>query len=126
MREIDPLAQERIHVPKKADKGHQELTESDVYTELQMRGLQHSESFRSIRKSSANGTNATLIWKNEWITFLEGMIQIKVLSNDVRRTQVPIKIRKVIIDVQQHEEATKNLNGTKIILVNLLNLLKGM
>lgn len=111
LRETDAAEQERIQVPKKADKEHKEMGERDVYTELQMRGLQCSGAFRSIRKSSANGSNGILVWKNQWITFLEGMIQIRVLSNDIRRTQVPIKIRKVIIDLKQHMEATKNSSG---------------
>ncbi|XP_033218585.1 fatty acid synthase-like [Belonocnema kinseyi] len=115
LRETDAPEQERIQVPKKAVKAHEGLSESDVYTELQMRGLQCSGDFRSIRKSSANGSNGILVWKNQWITFLEGMIQIRVLGNDVRGTQVPIKIRKIIIDLKQHKEATKNSSEIPVI-----------
>ncbi|XP_051160074.1 fatty acid synthase-like [Leptopilina boulardi] len=92
-------------VPKKADKDYQDLSENDIYTELQMRGLQYSGPFRKIRKSSANGCNGILVWKDDWTTFLEGMIQMHILGNDIRKTQLPIKIRKIIINIKLQEEA---------------------
>ncbi|XP_051160333.1 fatty acid synthase-like [Leptopilina boulardi] len=94
-------------IPKKTDKDYQDLSESDIYTELEMRGLQYSGPFRNIRKSSANGCNGTLVWKDDWTTFLEGMIQMYILGNDIRKAQVPIKIRKIIINFKLQAEAIK-------------------
>ncbi|XP_051160200.1 fatty acid synthase-like [Leptopilina boulardi] len=91
-------------VAKKADNDSQDLSESDIYTELEMRGLQYSGPFRNIRKSSANGCNGALVWKDNWTTFLEGIIQMHLLANDIRKPQVPIKIRKIVINLKLQEE----------------------
>ena len=115
LRETETPADERIKVVNIADKDHQELCESDVYTELQMRGLQYSGAFRNIRKASASGSNGTLTWKDEWITLLEGMIQMFILGNDVRNIQVPIMIRKIVIDLKKHEDVTNKSIGEEII-----------
>ncbi|XP_051174729.1 fatty acid synthase-like [Leptopilina boulardi] len=93
-----------IQVHKKDEKIYQNLSESDVYTELQMRGLQYSGPFRTICKSSTNGSQGTLVWKDNWTTFLDGMFQMYVFGNYVRKTQVPFKIRKIIINLKQHNE----------------------
>ncbi|XP_051173749.1 fatty acid synthase-like [Leptopilina boulardi] len=75
-----------------------QLSENDIYSELKSRGLQYSEAFKTILKASNN--SGILIWKN-WTTFIEGMIQIFILTSDVRSTQVPIKIRKIVINKHQ-------------------------
>lgn len=80
-----------------------------------MRGLQYSGSFRTICKSSANGSNGTLVWKENWIPFLEGMIQMYVFGNAARNAQVPIKIGKIIINLKLHEETIKKSNGKHCI-----------
>lgn len=104
MQATDSPARECSRVSQTVDSDYQDLTESDIYTELQMRGIQCTGPFRTIHKSSSNWCNGTLVWKNEWTTFLEGMIHVHVLHNNVRRTQVPIKIRKIIINLKFHEE----------------------
>ncbi|XP_051174620.1 fatty acid synthase-like [Leptopilina boulardi] len=93
--------------PKKADKDYQELSDTDIYTELQVQGLKYSGPFKNIRKSSANGCNGTLQWKNDWTTFLEGMIQMYLLGNEMRKAQVPIKIRKIVINSKLQEKTIK-------------------
>ncbi|XP_051173561.1 fatty acid synthase-like [Leptopilina boulardi] len=92
-------------VSKNADNDYQDINISDVYTDLQNRGLQYSGPFRTICKASANATNGTLMWKNDWTTFLEGMIQMYVLGNKVRKAQVPIKIRRIVINMKLQKEA---------------------
>ncbi|XP_051172618.1 fatty acid synthase-like [Leptopilina boulardi] len=85
-----------------------DLSESDVYKELQIRGFQYSGPFKTIFKASTKNSNGILIWKNDWTTFLEGMIQIYVLGSDIRNTQVPIKIRKIVINMKLQQATVKS------------------
>ena len=86
-----------------------------------MRGFQYSGSFRSIRKASMNGLSGTLIWRNEWIAFLDGMMQMFVLGNDVRQTQLPLSIQKICIDVNMHNNIINNSQG-KFFMRSLENI----
>ncbi|XP_043469524.1 fatty acid synthase-like [Leptopilina heterotoma] len=101
--------QECSLIPKKDYTEYENLNESDIYTELQMRGLEYSGPFRIIQKSSSNGGNGILEWRDDWITFLEGMIQMHILGTDTRNTQVPIAIRKITINLKLHTE-TSNIS----------------
>ncbi|XP_043469511.1 fatty acid synthase-like [Leptopilina heterotoma] len=101
--------QECSLIPKTADKEYQDLSESDIYTELQMRGLKYSGLFRCIRKASGNGSNGVMVWKDDWTAFLEGMIQMHILGSDTRKAQVPITIRKVIINLKLQKEVVYKL-----------------
>ncbi|XP_043469513.1 fatty acid synthase-like [Leptopilina heterotoma] len=115
------LNQEYSLVSKKTDKDDQDLSQSEIYTELHMRGFEYSGPFKTIRKSSVNGCNGVLEWQNNWTTFLEGMIQMNILGNDTRNAQVPITIRKVIINLKLQTEAS---NMSKEIPVTVFRALE--
>ena len=110
IRNIEKATDECIQIQITTDQNLEDLDDNDVYNELQMRGFQYSGSFRSIIKSSSNASNGSLIWQNNWITFLEGMFQIFTLGNDVRKIQLPIKIRKIVID-RKVQKSLKNTEG---------------
>lgn len=111
---------ECIQLPKKAVENENNLNESDVYNVLETRGLQYSGPFRTICSSSANGYNGILLWKDDWIPFLEGMIQMYTLRNNVRRAQVPVKITKIIVNLKLHEESVNKSIGTHCIFYTLI------
>ena len=87
------------------------LSENDVYSELNMRGFQYSGCFRSIRKCSINKDRGILYWQDDWITFLDGMIQLYVLTKDTREIQLPLKLRRIVIDVQKHQKLISKFEG---------------
>lgn len=78
---------------------------------MQMRGFQYSEDFRSIVKASANGTSALIKWRNDWVKFIDGAFQLYAFSHDSRQVEVPLLIRKIVIDQKQHEIAIQNSEG---------------
>lgn len=71
-----------------------------------MRGYQYSESFKSILNMSPNAANGILVWKENWTTFMEGIFQMFSLGNDIRKIQLPVKIRKITIDRKFQENLT--------------------
>lgn len=102
--------EENFAQSKKEQTNYQSLSENQVYSELQIRGFQYSGPFRTICKSSVNGDNGCLVWKDNWITFLDGMIQMYIFGNTTKKAQVPIKIRNIFIDTKLHEEIIARTN----------------
>ncbi|XP_043468912.1 fatty acid synthase-like [Leptopilina heterotoma] len=102
----DDPNQNSIDVYKEHETIDQYVNESQVYSELQRRGFQYSVPFTTIQKSSIDGNSGYLVWKDNWTTFLDGMIQMYILGNDTRTAQVPIKIKNIFIDMKHQEEIT--------------------
>lgn len=96
------------------------LDKNDVYDELQMRGYQYSDSFRSVINSTTNATYGTLMWRQNWTTFLDGILQMFCLGNDVRRIQLPVKIGKITID-RKFQENLKTTEGIPVQINRQLN-----
>ncbi|XP_043463802.1 fatty acid synthase-like [Leptopilina heterotoma] len=99
---------------------HENLSSNGVYTELKMRGYEYSGPFRSIRKISTNGSSGILDWKENWTTFLDGMLQMYVLGNDTRKAQVPFKIKNIFIDTKLHEEIINKTSEVPVTVHRIL------
>ncbi|KAJ8680787.1 hypothetical protein QAD02_016574 [Eretmocerus hayati] len=123
LRNDESLEQERLNfaTSKSSTENKFELNQDDVYTELSMRGLQHSDDFKGIIKASLDGTRAIVRWNENWILFLDCIIQAYILSNDSRRAELPVCIRKIIIDTQRHATLTQNSNDIEVIVNQELN-----
>ncbi|KAI5631389.1 acyl transferase domain-containing protein [Phthorimaea operculella] len=65
------------------DVDSMELNNDDIYRLLFEKGYQYRDDFRSIHKANMSLNMASLKWKNNWVTFLDGIIQMNVL----RRTE---------------------------------------
>lgn len=107
----DTPEEECSKVPKNDECNYQNLSKDDVYTKLQIRGLQYSDPFKTIYKASTDASTGTLIWKNNWTTFLEGMIQMYILGNDIKIAQMPITIRKIVINMKLQKETLIKSRG---------------
>ncbi|XP_043468926.1 fatty acid synthase-like [Leptopilina heterotoma] len=100
---VDPN-QNSINVYKEHETIDKYVNENQVYNELHRRGLQYSGPFRTIQKSSIDGNSGCLVWKDNWTTFLDGMIQMYILGSKMRTAEVLIKIRNIFIDIKHQEE----------------------
>ncbi|KMQ97230.1 fatty acid synthase [Lasius niger] len=91
------------------DEGEEEvMTTKDIYKELRLRGYQYSGLFRSLNSASISGKKGHIAWVDNWVTFLDNMLQIMILGMDTRNLYVPMKIQKIVIDTKlQHREAQK-------------------
>ncbi|KAG7203853.1 hypothetical protein KM043_017907 [Ampulex compressa] len=74
----------------------------DVYKELKLRGYQYSGLFRGIKSASITGTKGHIEWSDNWVTFLDSMLQLTALSWDSRGLFLPTSIEKLVIDTKQH------------------------
>ncbi|KAJ8982149.1 hypothetical protein NQ317_011295, partial [Molorchus minor] len=78
------------------------LTSKDVYKELSLRGYNYKKQFRAIQKYEIEPSRAFIKWEDNWVTFIDNMLQMKILESDTRFLYVPIYIAKLTIDAQTH------------------------
>ncbi|XP_034192524.2 fatty acid synthase [Osmia lignaria lignaria] len=80
------------------------LTEKDIYKELKLRGYDYTGLFRALKSASIKGTRGRIAWMKNWATFMDNMLQIKLLGIDTRTLYVPTAIQKLVIDVKLHND----------------------
>ncbi|XP_036142985.1 fatty acid synthase-like [Monomorium pharaonis] len=79
----------------------EEMTARDIYKELKLRGYQYSGWFRGLKSASVSGIKGHIVWKN-WVTFMDTMLQMRLIGYDTRGLYVPTSIQKVVINPELH------------------------
>ncbi|KAI8423492.1 hypothetical protein MSG28_012606 [Choristoneura fumiferana] len=112
----DPAA-ERLPVAALADDAPVEdipsLDAHDVYKELHLRGYNYQGVFRGVLQSNAIGTEGLLAWENNWISFIDSMLQFQIIAENTRVLKLPTRIQRVLIDpaAQKAAEAAATSGG---------------
>ncbi|CAH2093504.1 unnamed protein product [Euphydryas editha] len=96
--------------PESTGPNVKHLLTKDFYKELRLRGYQYSGLFRGVLGCNVEGTRGRLAWNNEWVTFLDCMLQMRIISHDTRGLFVPTRIEKLSIDVNMHYDAVSKMN----------------
>ncbi|CAH2098693.1 unnamed protein product [Euphydryas editha] len=96
--------------PESTGPNVKHLLTKDFYKELRLRGYQYSGLFRGVLGCNIEGTRGRLAWDNEWVTFLDCMLQMRIISQDTRGLFVPTRIEKLSIDVNMHYDAISKMN----------------
>lgn len=84
--------------------------------------LNYRNEFRAIHSSNLNLTKAQIIWRNNWITFIEGALQFCTLRHDHSAVSQPQYIKRICIDIntQLFElRDTENMNDTLLDAIAL-------
>ncbi|XP_050463287.1 fatty acid synthase-like isoform X2 [Cataglyphis hispanica] len=84
------------------------LSAKDVYTELKLRGYEHSGYFKGIKSCDNYCTEGEIFWFNEWSSYIDNMFQFNIISND-RKLVYGSKIRYVQIDPVLHKQLVDKL-----------------
>ncbi|KAL3237286.1 hypothetical protein MRX96_022053 [Rhipicephalus microplus] len=87
-----------------------ELQAQDVYKELRLRGYEYHGAFQGILKADIDKPSGKLTWENNWITFLDTMLQFCVLADLCRTFQLPVAIRSVAIDTKVHAQMVESMS----------------
>ncbi|XP_030748839.1 fatty acid synthase-like [Sitophilus oryzae] len=85
------------------------MSNKDVYKELRLRGYNYKGKFRGIQSCDVSGQVASIVWDNNWITFMDNMLQVKILQEDTRLLYVPTTISRLSIDAKKHMEIIQSL-----------------
>ncbi|KAJ3656466.1 hypothetical protein Zmor_015541 [Zophobas morio] len=100
--------------PINEERGAAELLESnEIYRELNLRRYNYRNTFRGRVKCNVEGTYGLVKWENNWTTFIDSVLQLKIFEIDARTLFVPVSFNRVIIDPIAHMEFIK---GTKKFL----------
>ena len=86
------------------------LPTRDFYKELRLRGYQYSGAFKSIVEGRSDGLIGKIMWNNNWVPFMDCMLQTHIVGKDSRNLYLPIGIQKMIIKPKLHLELAQSLN----------------
>ncbi|KAJ9600111.1 hypothetical protein L9F63_009587 [Diploptera punctata] len=99
MVDVESLEEE---LEKKQVNGLIDLNSRDIYKELRLRGYNYCGLFRSLVSVDNKAERGIIKWCDNWIAFMDNMLQMKILQGDSRCLFVPTFMRKVTIDVKKH------------------------
>ncbi|XP_011695514.1 PREDICTED: fatty acid synthase-like [Wasmannia auropunctata] len=102
--------QEMISIDSLPEDNNEEehMTTRDIYKELKLRGYQYSGWFRGLKSASLSGSKGHIIWKNNWVTFMDNMLQMHIIGCDTRDLYVPTSIQKLVINPKLHALKLRN------------------
>ncbi|XP_054762953.2 fatty acid synthase-like [Lytechinus pictus] len=94
-----PLA-ERAPAGGSALAGSIVLEKGDVYKELRLRGYEYGPEFQGIIKVKDDGSEGTLAWSGNWVSFTDTMLQVTILNRQrgIRCLRLPTRIRRILIN----------------------------
>ncbi|KAJ8919481.1 hypothetical protein NQ315_002102 [Exocentrus adspersus] len=86
-----------------------QLKNKDIYKELRLRGYNYKGDFRAIQSCDKHARTALIKWDDNWVTFMDNMLQLKILETDTRLLYVPTFITKLTIMANTHLETINNM-----------------
>ncbi|KAG5854295.1 hypothetical protein ANANG_G00036290 [Anguilla anguilla] len=103
------------------------LTASDIYKELRLRGYDYGKTFQGILESNNAGDRGKLEWSDNWVTFLDTMLQMMVVGLAGRSLRLPTRIRSVCVDPALHAERVQDYaEGKRAVSVQVNRCLDSM
>ncbi|KAK8761426.1 hypothetical protein V5799_027309, partial [Amblyomma americanum] len=84
-----------------------ELEAEDVYLELRQRGYQYGPTFKGIIKAGIQNPFGKLRWEDNWVTFIESMLQFSILRNPLRTLTTACQLQLCHIDPQIQAQAVE-------------------
>lgn len=100
-----------------------DLDAEDIYKELRLRGYEYSGSFQGILKADIQHPYGKLKWEDNWVTFMDTMLQFSILGNPMRSLNLPVRIHSCRVDPAVHARAvsTAGDKGVDVVYEKYLN-----
>lgn len=83
------------------------LSKDEFYKELRLRGYQYKNDFQSVTEACSNGLYGRVQWKENWVSFIDGLFQTVLLAMDTRSLVTLKRIQKVRISPMEHIRMNK-------------------
>ncbi|XP_043486066.1 fatty acid synthase [Polistes fuscatus] len=121
------IEKEQLNLPAPTtqdEPGLMELNTNDVYKDLRLRGYDYSGIFQGIKISDNRGINGQLSWNNDWISFMDTMLQFSILGKSVKELYVPTRIQHISINPTAHLKLVNKLpeEGRSLPVYNYTNI----
>ncbi|XP_014291398.1 fatty acid synthase [Halyomorpha halys] len=102
IRESTGIENEALPLGPLPDAAEFDLQPNDIYKELRLRGYDYKDMFRGLIKSDGLGNVGELEWKENWVSFVDTMLQFSLIKRKSRELYVPTRCQRVIIDPVAH------------------------
>jgi len=89
------------------DEEEERMTARDIYKKLKLRGYQYIGWFRGLKSASISCNKGHIAWVNNWVTFMDCMMQLYILGYDTRDLYVSTNIQKLVINPALHTSKLK-------------------
>lgn len=94
----------------KSDSDILELNKSDVYKDLRLRGYDYNGLFQGIKSSDNYGVAGKLAWDDNWVSFIDTMLQFSILGRNTRDLYLPTRLQRAVINPTFHKELVAELS----------------
>ncbi|KAK8766016.1 hypothetical protein V5799_007197, partial [Amblyomma americanum] len=91
-----------------------ELDSNDFYKALRLRGYEYQGKFQAVLKIDFQSCCGTIKWEDNWVTFLDGMLQISLFPNPRKTFRLPVKIQSCRIDPDLHARVVEECGDAGI------------
>ncbi|KYN15123.1 PREDICTED: fatty acid synthase-like [Trachymyrmex cornetzi] len=85
------------------------LNAKDIYKELRLGGYEYRDIFQGIKSCDNYATAGELYWFNQWIPYIDTMLQFSILSISNKRLFLPSRLQYAAIDPILHNRLVKEL-----------------
>lgn len=92
------------------DDSDAELGPRDFYKELRLRGYHYKNIFKSVVSAKMNGSGGKIKWKENWMSFLDCLLQLQIIAKDTRSLALPTAIRRIVIKTKDHLKAVNEVD----------------
>ncbi|XP_049520499.1 LOW QUALITY PROTEIN: fatty acid synthase-like [Dermacentor silvarum] len=101
-----------------------ELDAEDIYKEFRLRGYEYNGPFLGIIKADIHKPCGKLKWDGNWVSFMDTMLQMSILSSSKRVFKLPAKIQSCRIDPNIHAAAIEEAQdgGIDVVYEESLNM----
>ncbi|XP_043288036.1 fatty acid synthase [Venturia canescens] len=85
------------------------LSTADVYKDLRLRGYDYTGIFQGIKTSDNRGSVGKLAWNEDWVSFIDTMLQFGILGKNTRNLYLPTRLQYTAINPLKHKQLAANL-----------------
>lgn len=78
------------------------LYNRDFYKELRLRGYNYKNLFKSVQTARADGLKGRVKWQDNWVPFLDCLLQLQIIASETRSLILPTGLRKLVIYPKEH------------------------
>lgn len=95
--------------PLEQDKSGLQLSGNDVYKELRLRGYDYAGKFRGVTESDSKAVTGKLKWEENWVSFIDTMLQFSIMGKDLRELYLPTRIERAVFNPLKHFQIAEEL-----------------
>lgn len=116
IRVAEKTEQQQPTTPVPVSKTFQ-LNKNDVYKYLGLRGYEYKGVFRGIKSSDNHGIFGEIYWQENWISFIDAMLQFSIFGKNKRGLYLPTGLNRAVINPILHKKLAEKLGAENGLLV---------